>query len=234
MADETPHRKPEDQDPKKGGATTPAEQPRTAPNAAAAPSAPSSKPVAPSAPPAAAISKPPVAPRPKTVTPEIESLLAVLGPSVQHLEDTDPNIPTIQVDKTVLVETMRRLRHEYRFDHLACLTATDLKTDFEVVYNLWSYAKNRPLEVKVKVPRADATVPSITGIWKGANWLEREEWDLVGVKFQGHPDHRRILLPEGWEGHPLRKDYDLKKEQFVGLADNGDDVVFQEPREGAW
>lgn len=168
------------------------------------------------------------------MTPEIQSLLAGLGPKAQHLEDTDPNIPTILIDRTALIETMRRLRFEYRFDHLACLTATDMKTEFEVVYNLWSYAQNRPLEVKVRVPKTDATVPSLCGIWKGANWLEREEWDLVGVKFDGHPDHRRILLPEGWQGHPLRKDYDLKKEQFVGLADNGEDVVFQEPREGAW
>jgi NADH-quinone oxidoreductase subunit C len=208
--------------------TSPPTPAKTAPTAGAPPPAPAGTPAA--APPA----KPPVAPRPKTMTPEIESLLSGLGAKAQHLEDTDPNIPTILIDRTALIETMRRLRFEYRFDHLACLTATDMKTEFEVVYNLWSYAKNRPLEVKVRVPKTDASVPSLVGIWKGANWLEREEWDLVGVRFDGHPDHRRILLPEGWQGHPLRKDYDLKKEQFVGLADNGEDVVFQEPREGAW
>ncbi|HEX9815525.1 MAG TPA: NADH-quinone oxidoreductase subunit C [Candidatus Thermoplasmatota archaeon] len=244
MADESPQKKPEDDaEAKKAGNMTPGEQPRATPQAAAteqptpastAPTASPAKPVAPSAPPAAAIAKPPAAPRPKTMTPEIQSLLAGLGAKAQHLDDTDPNIPTILIDKTALIETMRRLRFEYRFDHLACLTATDMKTEFEVVYNLWSYAQNRPLEVKVRLAKTDATVPSLCGIWKGANWLEREEWDLVGIKFDGHPDHRRILLPEGWQGHPLRKDYDLKKEQFVGLADNGEDVVFQEPREGAW
>jgi NADH/F420H2 dehydrogenase subunit C len=168
------------------------------------------------------------------MTPEIEALVGGYGAKVQHVEDTDPNIPTIVVDKALLVDALRRLKHEFQFDHLACITAVDQKENFEVIYNLWSYAKNRPLEVKVRTPRADPVVPSIVGLWVGANWLEREEWDLMGIKFTGHPDMRRMFLPEQWQGHPLRKDYDNKKEQYVALNDAGDDVVFQEPREGAW
>jgi NADH-quinone oxidoreductase subunit C len=81
----------------------------------------------------------------------------------------------------------------------------------------------------------DAVVPSLTTLWATADWHERENWDLMGVRFDGHPDLRRILLPEGWRGHPLRKDYEWKKEQYVALdPGTGEDVVYPEPREGAW
>lgn len=209
-----------------------APSPQPAPPAPAKPAVPSAP--APAAPTPVAAPKPPPAPRPKTKTGAIEALLAQYGAKAQHLDDTDPNIPTILLDKSVLLDAMRRLKFEFRFEHLACLTAIDVKENFEVVYNLWSYSRNRPLGVKVRVPRADATVPSITSLWIGANWLEREEWDLMGIKFDGHPNMKRMFLPDSWQGHPLRKDYDLKKEQYVALNDDGEDVVYSEPREGAW
>lgn len=201
--------------------------------------APAPKPeAAPSAPPAAPAAKPPApappAPRPKTVTPEIEAFLKAYGGKASHLDDTDPRIPTILLDRSVFLDAMQRLKHEFGFDHLACITAVDVKDNFELIYNLWSYRRNRPFEVKLRTPRAEASVPSLCGLWTGANWLEREEWDLMGIRFEGHPNPTRIFLPEGWNGHPLRKDYDLKKEQFVALNDDGNDVVYQEPREGAW
>ena len=218
-----------------------ADEPVPTPAAPAAPAPPPKAPVAPAAaaPPApttapVAAPKPPPAPRPKTKTTEIEALLNQHGAKAQHLDDTDPNIPTILLDKTVLMDSLRRLKFEFRFEHLACLTAIDAKENFEVVYNLWSYSRNKPIGVKVRVARADATVPSITSLWIGANWLEREEWDLMGIKFDGHPNMKRMFLPDGWQGHPLRKDYDLKKEQYVALNDDGEDVVYPEPREGAW
>jgi NADH-quinone oxidoreductase subunit C len=68
-------------------------------------------------------------------------------------------------------------------------------------------------------------VPSIAGIFKGADWLEREVYDLFGIRFAGHPYMVRLMLPEGWTGHPLRKDYDSRKEQFVGLDAKGNDIV---------
>lgn len=218
MADETPQKP---------------EEPKTP--APAAPAAAAPKPAAPApAAPAAAPKPAPPAPRPKTSTPEIEALLSSHGAKASHLEETDPKIPTVLLDRSVLLDAMRRLKHEFGFDHLACITAVDVKENFELIYNLWSYRKNRPLEVKVRVPRADPVVPSLCGLWSGANWQEREEWDLMGIRFEGHPNPTRIFLPEGWEGHPLRKDYDLKKEQFVALNDEGVDVVYPEPREGAW
>lgn len=207
------------QAPAPAATATPKPAPASPPTAA-----PAAKPPAPTPPP----------PRPKTVTPEIEAFLKAYAAKATHLDDTDPRIPTILLDKSVFLDAMRRLKHEFGFDHLACITAVDVKDNFELIYNLWSYRKNRPFEVKVRTPRAEASVPSLCGLWLGANWLEREEWDMMGIRFEGHPNPTRIFLPEGWNGHPLRKDYDLKKEQFVALNDDGNDVVYQEPREGAW
>src|SRR5688572_5453626 len=129
-------------------------------------------PAAPAAPAAAAPVKAPPPPRPKTVTPEIQSLLNTLGAKAQHLEDTDPNIPTILIEKDTLLTVMSRLKNEFRFEHLACITAVDVKEQFELIYNLWSYSRNQPFEVKVRVPRADPVVPSLCSLWIGANWLE--------------------------------------------------------------
>ena len=83
---------------------------------------------------------------------------------------------------------------------------------FEVVYNLLSMEHRHAIRIKAEVPEEDCTIDSITDIWKGANWHEREVYDMFGITFNGHPDLRRILLPEDWEGHPLRKDYQLKSD----------------------
>ncbi len=79
--------------------------------------------------------------------------------------------------------------------------------DFGVVYNLYSHDHDHKFTLRVRVPRAEAVVPTIAAVWPTANWHEREAWDLMGIRFDGHPDLRRILLEEHWEGHPLRKDY---------------------------
>jgi len=98
------------------------------------------------------------------------------------------------------------------------------------VYNLFDYATKNHLSLKVQLPREAPVVRSIVDLHKGADWLEREVWDLLGVRFEGHPYPKRLLLPEGWVGHPLRKDYDRTKEQYVALdPETGEDVVsFQE------
>lgn len=106
------------------------------------------------------------------------------------------------------------------FTVLTDLTAIDRHPAvprFEIVYLLTSYAERARVRLKVRVADGDA-VPSATGRWPGANWLEREVFDLFGIRFVGHPDLTRILLPDDWEGHPLRKDYALVEEpvQFVG------------------
>ena len=104
-----------------------------------------------------------------------------------------------------------------RMDHLADLTAVDFSQypgdkgpRFEVVYNLISTVHRHRIRLKVRVPEEDPSVDTVSSVWNTANWHERETYDLMGVKFTGHPDLRRILLAEDWEGHPLRKEYPLK------------------------
>ncbi len=98
---------------------------------------------------------------------------------------------------------------ETRLDFLQNLTAVDWikQEQIEVVYHLWSYARRHGCVVKVALPRAQPEVPSVADVWPAAEWSEREQFDLVGVAFIGHPDLRRILMPDDWPGHPMRKDY---------------------------
>ncbi len=121
---------------------------------------------------------------------------------------------TVVVAKETLLETARFLRDDpgTAFDMLSVVTAThylDRDYDFEVLYHLYSLPKNHRLRIKVRL-RADETVPSVTSIWPGAGWPEREAYDLVGVRFSGHPDLRRIIMPEDYPDHPLRKDFDVE------------------------
>jgi NADH-quinone oxidoreductase subunit C len=99
--------------------------------------------------------------------------------------------------------------HALRFSLLADLIGVDFwpkQPRFEVVYTLVSIELRHRLRVRVQLPPDDPHVATVTGVWPGANWLEREVWDLFGIAFDGHPDPRRLLMPEDWEGHPLRKD----------------------------
>jgi NADH-quinone oxidoreductase subunit C len=84
---------------------------------------------------------------------------------------------------------------------------------FEVVYHLYSISKNHRVRVKARVPAEPCEIASVVGLWPAANWMEREVWDLYGVRFIGHPDLRRLLLYEEFEGHPLRKDYPKRRRQ---------------------
>ena len=123
--------------------------------------------------------------------------------------------PTIYVDPGDVLSAMQALRDgpELRFTLLAELTAVDFwpkEPRFELIYLLVSIEHRFRVRVKVRLPGADPHVPTVTTIWPGANWLEREVWDLFGIAFDGHPDPRRLLMPEDWEGFPLRKDYPVQ------------------------
>jgi NADH-quinone oxidoreductase subunit C len=130
---------------------------------------------------------------------------------------------TLVVDRGTLVEALRFCRDEptLRFDVLMDLTAVDYlkypgREDgprFDVVYHLYSLAHNHRVRVKVRVDEDDATVPTAVDLWPIANWLEREVWDMFGVRFSGHPDPRRLLMYEEFVGHALRKDYPINRRQ---------------------
>jgi NADH-quinone oxidoreductase subunit C len=109
-----------------------------------------------------------------------------------------------------IVPVCRELRDNLGFERISGVTAIDrypLEPRFEVVYFLHSVSRNLRLKLKVALPGADPAVESVTPVWTGANWYEREAFDLFGIRFEGHPNLKRILMPEGWEGHPLRRDF---------------------------
>ena len=122
---------------------------------------------------------------------------------------------SVRVDRERLVEVcdFLRLNKETQFDYLSDLTCVHYPergaTPFEVVYNLFSIDLNQRIRLKVSTDDT-VGVGSVTGVWPTANWLEREVYDLFGIPFSGHPDLRRLLLPQDWDGHPMRKDYPLE------------------------
>ena len=107
------------------------------------------------------------------------------------------------------------LKREYGFDYLMNLAAIDYKDKLAVVYNLYSFRLKGKVCLKVFLLRDNSAIESLTGIYPAANWQEREAFDLMGIKFTGHPDLRRILLPDDYIGYPLRKDY--TREGFVPM-----------------
>ncbi|HMK60332.1 MAG TPA: NADH-quinone oxidoreductase subunit C [Dissulfurispiraceae bacterium] len=125
---------------------------------------------------------------------------------------------SVTINKAKLLDIMKFLKNspELNFDYLVDLCGVDYlgrKNDrFEVVYNLRSMNHNHFIRVKAVVPENDSTISSVVDIWAGANWHERECFDMFGISFMGHPDLRRVLMPEDWEGYPLRKDYPLKSD----------------------
>lgn len=129
------------------------------------------------------------------------------------LEAVQLDWPTLRIAREEIVEVCRFLRDdpEAQFDFLTDLTGRhipDAEKPFQVIYHLYSFPRNVRLRLKVDLAE-DEAVPSVVKVWSGANWMEREVYDLVGIRFENHPDLRRLLLPQDWEGHPLRKEYPL-------------------------
>jgi NADH-quinone oxidoreductase subunit C len=139
-----------------------------------------------------------------------QEILAAASEKVPGLAVEDPAKPWI-VPVERLLALLETLRDDPRlaFNSLMNLTAVDRPAEnhFEIVYHLNSMTHHHSLALKVLCDRANPHMPTATRLWSGADWFEREVFDLFGVIFDGHPDLRRILCPDDWEGHPLRKDY---------------------------
>ncbi len=116
------------------------------------------------------------------------------------------------------------------FTHLSLITGVDRKSKLEVVYHLHNLSKNEYVEVKTET--LGERVPSVTSLFKSADWDEREQYDLMGIVFEGHPNLKRLFLPDSWVGHPLRKNYDLSKVQYINMDENGDDYATFDPGDG--
>jgi NADH-quinone oxidoreductase subunit C len=188
---------------------------KTPPERTSAPPAASipAKPAAASATtPAAKPAAPPKAPVPAPTpwdSPMIAKLKRSYGSGIEPLTYAGQNY--MVVDRSLIPEILQVLRHEEQFDYCVDITAVHYpqrEKQFDVLWVLYSFARNERIRVKTQIADGDS-LPSSVPIWAAANWLEREVYDMFGIEFEGHPDLKRILLPEGWKGHPLRKDYGI-------------------------
>ena len=188
----------------------------------AAPGAPAAKPPAAAAPP-----KPPAAPpAPKEGPVALDNDLVKrykekFGPAILEAW-TDRKQAILVVNRELLAEIATYSRDDEKFDWLSDLTAVDWpkrEKRFDVLLNMYSMEKNERLRIKVHAS-ADERVPSVQGIWSTANWMEREVYDMFGVIFEGHPGLTRILMPDEWQGHPLRKDYDILTQDTAWVREN--------------
>ena len=183
----------------------PAEKPNVSPPAAVRPAAPAT----PAAAKPAAPAKAPVPTPTPWDSPMVTKLKGAYGSGIEPLTYAGQNY--MVVDRSLIPEILQVLRNEEQFDYCVDITALHYpqrEKQFDVVWVLYSFARNERIRVKTQIADG-ATLPSSVPIWAGANWLEREVFDMFGIKFDGHPDMKRILLPDGWKGHPLRKDYGI-------------------------
>jgi NADH-quinone oxidoreductase subunit C len=119
---------------------------------------------------------------------------------------------TLEIAASKIASVCGFLKYDRKFVRLSSVTAVDrypAEPRFEVVYHLHAVEGNQRVRLKCRLNGADPAIESVTSVWRGANWYEREVFDLFGIRFQKHPDLRRILMPEDWEGYPLRKDYPI-------------------------
>ncbi|HAW07606.1 MAG TPA: NADH-quinone oxidoreductase subunit C [Bacteroidetes bacterium] len=140
------------------------------------------------------------------------------GEEIISLNEDPGYEPSIKVEPTNLVDIMLFLRDEegLEFDYPSCLSGVDLGANLGVVYNLYSMKRGHKITIKVEVPKEAPDVPSCELVWRSFDWHEREAYDLLGINFVGHHNLTRILLPDDWEGHPLRKDY-VQPDYFHGM-----------------
>src|SRR5207302_2095169 len=181
-------------------ATPPAETPAKP----ATPVVPAAKPAAPAAPPK------PAGPVPTPWDSQmVAKLRSAYGSGIEPLTYLGQNY--LVVDRSLIPELLQVLRNDEQFDYCVDITAVHYpkrEKQFDVIWILYSFARNERIRVKTQIAEGES-LPSSVPLWTTTNWLEREVYDMFGIKFDGHPDMKRILLPDGWKGFPLRKDYDI-------------------------
>lgn len=153
----------------------------------------------------------------------LEKLQEKFAPEIlaTHQEKGDLTI-IVGKDRLSLILDFLKNDPDLSFEILMSVCGVDYlgeKPRFEAVYHLYSVTKNHRLRLRVKVPEEDMKLPTATGLWKSADWHEREAYDMFGFEFVGHPNLKRILLFEGFEGHPLRKDYPMAKRQKIPVPE---------------
>jgi NADH-quinone oxidoreductase subunit C len=197
--------------------------------AAVGPTSPAAKPAASAAgaPATAGPPKPPAPPKEAPPKPElldndlVKRYKQRFGEGIREAW-IDRKQSILVVDVAQYEEVARFTRDVEQFNLLADLTAVDWprrEKRFDVVLNLYSFQKNERLRIKVHVGEKEQ-ISSVAGIWSTANWLEREVWDMFGIVFSGHPNLTRILLPDEWQGFPLRKDYDILTQDTAWIREN--------------
>jgi NADH-quinone oxidoreductase subunit C len=234
MADDAPEKQPTDGTPPEPAAPENAAVPAK-PTAAAPPNPPAVAPAkpAPAPPPAGAGAAPPkpvapakpaAPPPPKPVPLDnelVQRLKAHFGDAIREAT-LDRKQAIVLVDVGRLREISQYCRNEEKFDMLTDLTAVDWpkrEQRFDIILNLYSFPKNERLRLKAYAADGER-VPSVCDVWPAANWLERECFDMFGIVFDGHPDLKRILMPDEWQGYPLRKDYDILKQDTAWVREN--------------
>ena len=151
---------------------------------------------------------------------------------LQEGPDAPTDQPTWIVERDAIVDVLRTLRDDprQRYDLLLDICGVDFpdrEQRFEAVYHLYSMSRGARLRLKVRLPEADPVLPSVVGVHKGADWFEREAFDMYGIFFEGHPDLRRILTDYGFHGHPLRKDFPMTGYVEVRYDDAEKRVVYE-------
>jgi NADH-quinone oxidoreductase subunit C len=187
--------------PPEGEGKPTAEKPAVAAPAKPAAAAPAAKPAAPA--------KPSVPTPVPWTSPWVQQYRQQYGSGLEALTYLGQNY--LIVDRSLIPDILRLLRDEEQFDYCVDVTAAHYpkrEKQFDVIWILYSFTRNERIRVKTQIADG-APIPSCVSIWPTANWLEREVYDMFGIQFEGHPDLKRILLPDGWKGHPLRKDYGI-------------------------
>ena len=226
MANDPEEKQPSASSPKEPSAATPPAAGGEGAPKPPAPAAPAAKPPAPVAakPPAAAPPRPPAPPKEGPVALDNELVKRYkekFGPAILEAW-SDRKQAILVVARELLAEIALHSLDEEKFDWLSDLTAVDWpkrEKRFDIVLNMYSFEKNERLRLKAHAG-ADERVPSVQGVWSTANWMEREAYDMFGIVFEGHPDLKRILLPEEWQGYPLRKDYDILTQDTAWVREN--------------